>query len=128
MSISDPQFAILFLLNTQQRKSYTQIYTSIPNNRRRFHSKLPISKGMLYKRIFELKKSAYIQTEIQKIFPSYAVIQLTDKAQMFLKAMPMLLQFMHVLTNASEGEKYLHDLKKGKQSQTTILSFMKQIT
>lgn len=120
------QFSVLFLLNGKKDRSYAEIFDSIPNNRRRFNNKLPISKGMLYKRIFELKQAKMIKTENQKIFPSFAIVKLTDQAKSFLQSVPILMQFASIFVNKNEIEIFNPNAKKITLNQTTLLPFIKK--
>lgn len=128
MKILDSQLVILSFIKDLGSPSYSKAFEKIKKNKRKYRISLPISKGMLYKRSFELRNKGFLETKAQKVFPSFSILQLTEKALVIIKTLPILKQLLNILTDKINLKAKI--IKKNKtnkkKKQTDLFSFIKE--
>jgi hypothetical protein len=108
-SISNNHLGFLqFLFRMKQKRlNYKALFSGMEG---RFDN-APKSKGMAYKRVFELKHRGYLATERTHVFPCSAIISFTEKAIGFFKAVPLLHQFIDFFFPSQE-KAFIREEKK----------------
>jgi hypothetical protein len=125
-SISNNHLGFLqFLFRMKQKQlHYKALFSGIEA-----HSEnAPKSKGMTYKRVFELKHRGYLISERTHTFPCSAIISFSEKAINFFKAVPILHNFIEfffpvsINTTSMEEKKEIKIVQKKKHDLFSFIN------